>query len=172
MAVIESDCDAVAPAHSPGRVQALIAGANTIIGKPYLYGGGHLSWAAPGYDGSGMTGYVLHSARLLSKPLSSEQFAVITQTDGFDWDARHHRWVPVVIHWAAGPGMWVSVLVCGTITHMRIAGLGLSAHSDNASGTNAWVHWRPISVDDTEIAAQPGGCTVRHPELSSNELQY
>jgi hypothetical protein len=119
-----------------------------------------------------MTGFVLHSAGLLSRPLSSQQFATITQTDGSDWDARHHRPVSVVINWVAGPGKWVSVLVCGTITHMQIAGLGLSAHSDNASGTNAWVHWRPLSVDNAEIAASRGGCIVRHPELGWNELNH
>jgi hypothetical protein len=49
-AVITIGCYAVAPAHAPGRVEAMIAGANAIIGRPYLYGGGHVSWVAAGYD--------------------------------------------------------------------------------------------------------------------------
>jgi peptidoglycan hydrolase-like protein with peptidoglycan-binding domain len=57
-----------------GKVAAIVAGANRISSAPYLYGGGHASFAAPGYDCSGSVSYALHNAGLLSSPMSSSGF--------------------------------------------------------------------------------------------------
>jgi len=57
-----------------GKVAAIVAGANRIASAPYLYGGGHVSFAAPGYDCSGSVSYALHNAGLLSSPMSSSGF--------------------------------------------------------------------------------------------------
>jgi peptidoglycan hydrolase-like protein with peptidoglycan-binding domain len=57
-----------------GGVAAIVAGANRIAGAPYVYGGGHGSFAASGYDCSGSVSYALHNAGLLAKPLSSSGF--------------------------------------------------------------------------------------------------
>jgi peptidoglycan hydrolase-like protein with peptidoglycan-binding domain len=57
-----------------GKVAAILAGANRIASAPYLYGGGHTSFAAPGYDCSGSVSYALHNAGLLSSPMSSSGF--------------------------------------------------------------------------------------------------
>jgi peptidoglycan hydrolase-like protein with peptidoglycan-binding domain len=56
---------------SPGGVGAMIAAANRIASTPYIYGGGHGSFQAAGYDCSGSVSYVLHAAGLLSSPLDS-----------------------------------------------------------------------------------------------------
>jgi len=56
---------------SPGGIGAMIAAANRIAGMPYIYGGGHGSFQAAGYDCSGSVSYVLHAAGLLSSPLDS-----------------------------------------------------------------------------------------------------
>jgi len=56
---------------NPGGVAAMIAAANRIAGTPYIYGGGHGSFQAAGYDCSGSVSYVLHAAGLLSSPLDS-----------------------------------------------------------------------------------------------------
>jgi peptidoglycan hydrolase-like protein with peptidoglycan-binding domain len=56
---------------SPGGIGAMIAAANQIAGKPYIFGGGHGSFQAAGYDCSGSVSYVLHAAGLLSSPLDS-----------------------------------------------------------------------------------------------------
>ena len=60
------DGNATAPASAPAVVQEMIAAANSIDTKPYIYAGGHATWNAPGYDCSGAVSFVLHAAGLLS----------------------------------------------------------------------------------------------------------
>jgi peptidoglycan hydrolase-like protein with peptidoglycan-binding domain len=59
----------------PVAVRRAIAAANRIATKPYLYGGGHASFNASGYDCSGSISYVLHHAGRLRRPLDSGAFA-------------------------------------------------------------------------------------------------
>jgi cell wall-associated NlpC family hydrolase len=56
------------------KIALMIAAGNRIAHYPYVYGGGHASFSASGYDCSGSVSYVLHGARLLSSPLSSGGF--------------------------------------------------------------------------------------------------
>ncbi len=65
---------ATPPPKAPRRVKRMIAAANQIVNKPYLYGGGHRSFQDSGYDCSGSTSYVLHAGGLLDKPLVSQNF--------------------------------------------------------------------------------------------------
>ena len=44
---------ALAPPSAPQRIKAAISAANTIVGRPYIWGGGHASWYSNGYDCSG-----------------------------------------------------------------------------------------------------------------------
>ena len=44
----------------------MIAAANSIIDDPYIYGGGHATFNAPGYDCSGAVSFVLHGGELLN----------------------------------------------------------------------------------------------------------
>jgi peptidoglycan hydrolase-like protein with peptidoglycan-binding domain len=55
-------------------VARVVAAANAIAGKPYVYGGGHGSFESEGYDCSGSVSYALHGGGLLSAPLSSSGF--------------------------------------------------------------------------------------------------
>jgi cell wall-associated NlpC family hydrolase len=55
-------------------VQRVIAAANAIAGRPYVYGGGHGSFDSAGYDCSGSVSYALHGGGLLSAPLDSGAF--------------------------------------------------------------------------------------------------
>jgi hypothetical protein len=55
-------------------VQRVIAAANQIATKPYIYGGGHGSFNAAGYDCSGSVSYALHGGGLLSTPMDSSGF--------------------------------------------------------------------------------------------------
>ncbi|HET6509378.1 MAG TPA: peptidoglycan-binding protein [Baekduia sp.] len=48
-----------------------VAAANRIQFKPYIYGGGHGSFSAAGYDCSGSVSYVLHGMGRLRRPLDS-----------------------------------------------------------------------------------------------------
>jgi peptidoglycan hydrolase-like protein with peptidoglycan-binding domain len=52
-------------------VRRAVAAANRIQFKPYVYGGGHGSFDAPGYDCSGTVSYVLHGMGRLAVPMDS-----------------------------------------------------------------------------------------------------
>jgi cell wall-associated NlpC family hydrolase len=51
----------------------VIAAADEIATKPYVYGGGHGSFQSSGYDCSGSVSYALHGGGLLSSPEDSSE---------------------------------------------------------------------------------------------------
>src|SRR5512142_3342091 len=54
---------------SDARVQAMVNTANSLVGKPYVWGGGHGGWGPQsGYDCSGFVSAVLHAGGYLSSP--------------------------------------------------------------------------------------------------------
>jgi cell wall-associated NlpC family hydrolase len=65
----------VAPASAPWRIKRVIAAANEIVEKPYIYGGGHKpfrrGWLDSGYDCSGSVSHALHGGGFLLSPLPS-----------------------------------------------------------------------------------------------------
>ncbi len=54
-----------------GTVARVIAAADEIATRPYVYGGGHGSFISDGYDCSGSVSYALHGGGLLSAPEDS-----------------------------------------------------------------------------------------------------
>lgn len=61
------------PGASQAQVAAaMMAAAGQIIGRPYLWGGGHGGFSSPGYDCSGAVSYVLHAGGLLSSPMTTD----------------------------------------------------------------------------------------------------
>ncbi len=67
-AVLLPDGQAAAPADAPAVVKAIIAAGNQIVGKPYVYGGGHglpLAEIAPSYDCSSSVEHLLYGGGLL-----------------------------------------------------------------------------------------------------------
>jgi lysozyme family protein len=86
---------------APNKVAAMIAAANRIATKPYVYGGGHGSFNASGYDCSGSLSYVLHAAGLLK---------VSRDSSGFESYGR------------PGPGRWVTIYANGGHAFMTIKG--------------------------------------------------
>jgi peptidoglycan hydrolase-like protein with peptidoglycan-binding domain len=54
-----------------GVVARVIAAADEIATRPYVYGGGHGSFVSSGYDCSGSVSYALHGGGLLSSPEDS-----------------------------------------------------------------------------------------------------
>jgi peptidoglycan hydrolase-like protein with peptidoglycan-binding domain len=56
---------------SSSVVARMVAAANQIANKPYIFGGGHGSFVSAGYDCSGSVSYVLHAGGLLSSPEDS-----------------------------------------------------------------------------------------------------
>jgi hypothetical protein len=61
----------IPPKSAPARVKAVIAAANKIRTKPYIWGGGHARWWDKGYDCSGSVSYALHGGKFLESPLPS-----------------------------------------------------------------------------------------------------
>ena len=90
------------PAGAPYSVVRAIQAANRIHKRTYIWGGGHRSFKAKGYDCSGAVSYVLHAAGVLSSPLVSGQLAF--------WGM-------------SGPGNWITVFANKTHTYMYVAGL-------------------------------------------------
>jgi hypothetical protein len=140
-AVINADGTATAPAGAPAQVVAVIAAANQIIDKPYVYGGGHQRWADSGYDCSGAIGYALHGASLLASPLTSTGFES---------------------YGSPGPGKWISIY--GDASHAFIVVAGRAFDTANYGGPNIPVgsgpRWR---TNPTGNLADGGQYVVRHP---------
>jgi hypothetical protein len=61
----------IPPASAPARVKKVIAAANKIRSKPYIYGGGHARWYDKGYDCSGAVSFALKGGEFLTSPLPS-----------------------------------------------------------------------------------------------------
>ena len=92
---------ALAPPSAPQRIKAAISAANQIIGRPYIWGGGHASWYSRGYDCSGAVSYALAGGGFLQTPLDSSR----------------------LMHWGApGRGRWLTVYANSGHTYAVIAG--------------------------------------------------
>lgn len=121
---------AIAPPAAPGAVKRVIAAANHIRRRPYVWGGGHLSWFSHGYDCSGAVGYALHAAGLLDVTMVSGQLA----------------------HWGeAGVGRWITVYANTEHVYMVVAGLRFDTRGDPAGESGprwhrAWVEPRKFAV--------------------------
>jgi cell wall-associated NlpC family hydrolase len=62
--------------HARQKVATMIKTADSLLGKPYVYGGGHGGWGTTGgLDCSGFVSAVLHSAGYLNAPQTTEGFA-------------------------------------------------------------------------------------------------
>jgi cell wall-associated NlpC family hydrolase len=63
---------AITGSSAPAQVQAMTNMANSLVGKPYVIGGGHGGWgASSGYDCSGFVSAVLHAGGYLSQPVDT-----------------------------------------------------------------------------------------------------
>jgi hypothetical protein len=126
---------AIAPLDAPAAVKKVIAAANKIRAKPYVWGGGHARWWDAGYDCSGAVSYALHGGALLSSPLPSG---------------------PMETWGRAGPGRWITVYANAGHAYAVIAGLRWDT-AGNTSGTGPRWH--------ESLAAAAGGTFIaRHPE--------
>ncbi len=109
-ATIDSSGDAIPPANAPLAVRAAIEAANQIDDLPYIWGGGHGSFSASGYDCSGAVSYMLHGGGFLSSPLDSTGLEVWGDSGGGNWITvfanSGHAWAYVAgLRWdTGGPG--------------------------------------------------------------------
>ena len=126
---------AAAPENAPAAVKHIIWTANEIIGRPYVYGGGHRSFISFGYDCSGTVSFALHGGHLLKAPLDSSQFM---------------RWG------AGGQGEWVTILTNPAHAYLDVAGLRLDTSAADDPSDQQGPRWRPLRPGN-------GGYTLRHP---------
>jgi peptidoglycan hydrolase-like protein with peptidoglycan-binding domain len=139
-ATINADGTATAPAGAPPAVQAMIAAANQIIDKPYIYAGGHGRWNDSGYDCSGAVSFALHGAGMLSSPEDS------TELESYG---------------APGPGKWVTIYADAGHTWIVIAGIAFdTAHYGATTPAGTGPRWLS---DPTGNLADGGNYVVRHP---------
>jgi peptidoglycan hydrolase CwlO-like protein len=89
------------PAGAPAAIAQVIAAGNAIATLPYIYGGGHASFHANGYDCSGSVSYALAAAGLVSSPMVSGAFE--------SWGD-------------PGPGRWITVYANAGHVWMDVAG--------------------------------------------------
>jgi hypothetical protein len=113
---------ATAPADAPAEVRAAIEQANEIVGRPYVWGGGHRSFTSRGYDCSGAVSYLLHGGGLLDSPLDSSSF----------------------MHWGdAGRGQWITVWTNPSHAFVEVAGLRLDTSAAEDPTGRKGPQWRP-----------------------------
>ena len=132
---------AAAPADAPLAVRQIIAAGNQIVGKPYMYGGGHglaLSTIAPSYDCSSSVEHLLYGGGLL--PVDYDAASGTLESFG-----------------QPGPGEWVTLYANADHVFMYVAGLRWDTH--NAAGVDdgsAGIGWHPLIRSDA-------GFVARHP---------
>jgi Putative peptidoglycan binding domain len=105
---------AIAPANAPERVKQVIAAANKIAKKPYVYGGGHGDGESRGYDCSGSMSYALKGGRMLSRSLTSSGFM------------RYGK---------PGRGKWITTRGNSGHAYMIVAGLRFDTSARKRTGT-------------------------------------
>jgi hypothetical protein len=123
MAAQVVDGIAAAPAAAPEPVKQAIWAADSIIGRPYRYGGGHArGFVDRGYDCSGAVSFALHGAGLLDSPLDSGSF--------MSWGE-------------GGAGDWITVYTNPGHAYAVIAGLRLDTSAVNDPRGGHGPRWRP-----------------------------
>lgn len=108
---------ALAPPEAPEAVKNVINNANTIVGRPYVWGGGHAGWYSNGYDCSGSVSFALFGGGLIPRPLTSSQLE--------GWGE-------------PGPGKWITVYANAGHTFAEIAGLRWDTVGDEKGSGPRW----------------------------------
>jgi peptidoglycan hydrolase CwlO-like protein len=106
-ATLAANGDAIPPSNSPLAVRAAIQAANEINDLPYVWGGGHGSFTASGYDCSGAVSYALHGGGWLSSPLDSTGLMLWGEPGGGNWVTvfahSGHAWAYIAgLRWDTG----------------------------------------------------------------------
>lgn len=110
------------PANVPEVIQRVIAGGNAIADFPYIWGGGHASFIANGYDCSGSVSYALAAGGLLSAPLVSGDLA--------NWGE-------------AGPGRWITIYANAGHTFMVVDGMWFDTAGRSGPYASRWLVSQP-----------------------------
>jgi cell wall-associated NlpC family hydrolase len=122
------------PTNVPEVVQRVIAGGNAIADFPYIWGGGHASFVANGYDCSGSVSYALAAGGLLSAPLVSGDLAT---------------WGEV------GPGRWITIYANAGHTFMDVDGVWFDTAGRSGPYASRWLVAQP-SLEGYAVRHPPG----------------
>jgi hypothetical protein len=109
----------IPPQSAPPRVKAVIAAANKIRSKPYIWGGGHGRWWDRGYDCSGSVSFALHGGKFLESPLPSG---------------------PMMKWGEEGEGRWITIYTNPTHAYAVIAGYRWDTSGDEGGETGPRWH--------------------------------
>jgi hypothetical protein len=133
----------IAPASAPRRVKRVIAFANQIVEKPYVYGGGHKPFRRGvldrGYDCSGAVSHALRGGRFLRSPLPSG---------------------PMMRWGEDGPGRWITVYAHGGHAYVVVAGyrFDTSMRDPDAPGPSTGPRWsKSLRKSSAFVARHPRG---------------
>ncbi|MDQ2622990.1 MAG: peptidoglycan endopeptidase [Actinomycetota bacterium] len=108
---------AIAPASAPARVKKVIAAANRIRNKPYIYGGGHGRLNDRGYDCSGSVSYALRAGGFVKGSMPSGGYI---------------RWK------RKGIGRWITTYANGGHMYMVVAGISFDTSNMGGKKGNRW----------------------------------
>lgn len=122
------------PKGAPKPIRQMIKAANSLVRKPYRWGGGHARWKDRGYDCSGAVSYVLHAGGYLDWALTSGGFM---------------RWGD------KGPGNWLRIYASKRHVFIVVAGLRFDTTPYGAGGGKG-PRWR-------ETVRPTTGFKLRHP---------
>jgi cell wall-associated NlpC family hydrolase len=122
------------PRGVPEAVQRVVAGGNAIADFPYIWGGGHASFVANGYDCSGSVSYALAAGGLLNAPLVSGELA--------SWGA-------------PGPGRWITIYADNGHTFMDVDGMWFDTAGRSGPYASRWLVSTP-SLAGYAVRHPPG----------------
>lgn len=109
----------------------MIAAANRINGRPYVWGGGHASFDTRGYDCSGAVSYALHGGDLLTTTMVSGQLA----------------------HWGTpGVGRWITIYANSKHVYMEVAGLRYDTRGNRPGVTGP--RWHTLGASALNFKAR------------------
>ena len=126
----------IPPASAPAKVKAVIAAANRIRLKPYIYGGGHASFASRGYDCSGSVSFALHGGKFLASPLPSG---------------------PLESWGEEGEGRWITVYANAGHAYMTIAGFRFDTAGDTGIDETGPRWHEELLTNEGFVARHPAG---------------
>jgi len=122
-----------APENAPLAVKKAIWASNYLVGRPYVWGGGHGTFYDRGYDCSGSISFLLHHAGCLDQPTTSSGLKNFGEP---------------------GPGRWITIYARDGHTFAIVCGVRLD--TTGASGRDEGPRWRRNDRG-------PRGFVARHP---------
>jgi hypothetical protein len=116
------------------KVASMTAMAELLVGRPYVWGGGHANWQiVPGYDCSGFVSAVLHAAGYLSAPQTT---ATLPSQAGIN--AGPGRYVTIFDRTAPGTQGHVIIDINGTFYESGGSAAGGGGAGVKKIGQPAW----------------------------------